>query len=150
MRFMIMVRDTSFSLHFRWGNNRGQLAWVHSGANWPGQAVSYSPDGNWLATTQCADRTIGLRDQNTGKTWFGNYGWTEQQCPKGIAFSPDSKRIAISYPAGLRILDLSDCTDPSIPTTCKFQKVITKRNGLWTSPSGKQSTFSLVVYLLIQ
>jgi WD40 repeat protein/serine/threonine protein kinase len=60
----------------------------------------FSPDGKWLATTSF-DKTVKVWDAKTGEELFTFLGiGPGSALYSQVAFSPDSKRLAASFPSG--------------------------------------------------
>jgi eukaryotic-like serine/threonine-protein kinase len=89
-----------------WNSPNGQALFTLKGE-------ALSPDGHWLATAEWGD-TVRLRDAATGqeiRTLSGDlHGLVPGLSPSGVAFSPNSKRLAswgqFMFDATLRVWDV--------------------------------------------
>ena len=85
-----------------WSLTDGDLFWQSERIDAEVRAVAFSPDGRYLGTVTtggCA-RVIELADQSIKHRWcFGDAGF-------GLAFSPDSKRLASANGSVAGVLDI--------------------------------------------
>ncbi len=85
-----------------WKQTDGSLLWQSERSDAEVRAVAFSPDGRYLGTVTdggCA-RVIELADRSVKHRWcFGDAGF-------GLAFSPDSKRLASANGSVAGVLDI--------------------------------------------
>ncbi len=80
----------------------GQILWQTKKLPGAGQCVSYSPDGQWLATGDYETALVQIRDAHTGQLRF-QVGTNATGKTWSAQFSPDGRCLATAGSGGIRI-----------------------------------------------